>query len=49
MITTYNDRQHKQKRAKAELARVNKELRQLHTQVAALAAERDKLLAELDD
>jgi len=49
MITTYNDCQHKQKRAKAELARVNKELRQLHTQVAALEAERDKLLAELDD
>lgn len=49
MITTYNDRQHKQKRAKAELARVNKELRQLHTQAAALEAERDKLLAELDD
>lgn len=49
LITTYNDRQHKQIRTKAELARVNKELRQLHTQVAALEAERDKLLAELDE
>jgi hypothetical protein len=49
LITTYNDRQHKQKRTKAELARVNKELIQLHTQVAALEAERDKLLAELDE
>lgn len=49
LITTYNDRQHKQIRTKAELARVNKELRQLHTQVAALEVERDKLLAELDE
>jgi hypothetical protein len=48
MNTTYNDREHKQKRARAELARVNKELRQLLTQLAALEQQRDKLLAELE-
>jgi hypothetical protein len=49
MNGTYNDRQHKQGRAKAELARVNKELKQLRTQLAALEEQRAKLLAELDE
>jgi len=49
MNSTYNDRQHKQGRAQAELARVNKELKQLRTQLAALEEQRAKLLAELDD
>jgi len=49
MNTTYNDRDHKQKRAKAELARVNKELKQLRTQLAALEQERSKLLTELEE
>jgi ABC-type phosphate transport system auxiliary subunit len=47
--TTYNDQQHEQNRAKAELGRVNRKLKQLHTQVTALEAERDKLLAQLND
>jgi peptidoglycan hydrolase CwlO-like protein len=49
MNGTYNDRQHKQSRTKAELARVQKELKQLRTQLAALEEQRDKLVAELDE
>jgi hypothetical protein len=48
MATTYNDTAHRQKRAKAELLRVNKELRHLRSQVAALEKQRSDLLAELD-
>ena len=47
--TTYNDRQHKQKRAKAELFRVKKELKQLRAQLAALEAQQAELLAELEE
>jgi hypothetical protein len=47
--TTYNDIDHRQRRAKAELARVNKELRQLRTQVNALEEQRSTLLAELGE
>ena len=49
MSSTYNDCQHKQSRAKAELVRVNRELKQLRTQVAALEEQRFKLLADLGD
>ncbi len=49
MKTTYNDREHTQRRAKAELARVNKELTQLRHQLVALEAERAELVAQLDD
>ncbi|MDQ6613630.1 MAG: hypothetical protein M3083_02420 [Actinomycetota bacterium] len=49
MTSTYNDKLHKQKRAKAELARVNKELKQLRAQVAALEEQRSKLLADLSE
>jgi hypothetical protein len=48
MTSTYNDSHHKQRRAKAQLARVNKELKQLRTQVAALEELRSQLLAHLD-
>ena len=48
MATTHNDTAHRQKRAKAELLRVNKELQQLRSQVAALEEQRNNLLAELD-
>jgi hypothetical protein len=48
MNSTYNDVQHLQKRAKAELARVSKELKQLQNQAAALEEQRAKLLAELE-
>ena len=47
MNITYNDREHKQKGARAELARVDKELKQLRTELAAQEQQRDKLLAEL--
>jgi hypothetical protein len=49
MDSTYNDRQHRQRRAKAELTRVNKELKQLRTQVAALEERRAQLLADLGE
>ena len=49
MISTYNDSHHKQRRAKAELARVNKELKQLRAQVASLEEQRSKLLADLGE
>jgi hypothetical protein len=45
--TTYNDREHIQRRAKAELARVNKELKQLRAQIVDLEEQRSKLLANL--
>ncbi len=48
MTTTFNDTVHRQKRAKAELLRVDKELKQLRTQVAALEQQRNDLLAGLD-
>lgn len=49
MSNVYNDRQHKQRRAKAQLAAANKELKQLHTQVAALEERRAELLAVLGE
>ena len=49
MNTTYNDRQHRQKRAKAELFRVRKELQQLRAQLAALEAQQAELLAQLEE
>jgi hypothetical protein len=49
MTSTYNDRHHRQSRAKAELARVNKELKQLRIHAAALEERRSKLLADLGD
>jgi hypothetical protein len=49
MNSTYNDRQHRQRRAKAELTRVNKELKQLRTQMAALEEHRAQLLADLGE
>jgi len=47
MESTYNDRDHRQRHAKAELARVDRELKILRTEVAALEAYRSKLLAAL--
>jgi len=49
LFWTYNDREHKQRRAKAELVCVNKEPRQLRTQLAALEEHRAKLRADLDE
>ena len=44
-----DDREHRQRRAKAELARVDKELKQLRAQLAELQERRAELLADLDD
>jgi hypothetical protein len=49
MNGTLNDRQHRQRRAKAELARVDKELRQLRAQLAELQERRAVLLADLGE
>lgn len=43
------DRGLKERQAKAELARVNRELRRLRTQVAALEARKAQLMTELRD
>lgn len=48
MDSTYNDRDHRQRRARAEVARVDRDLKKLRTEVAALEEHRAKLLAELD-
>ena len=49
MSGTHNDREHRQRRAKAELARVDKELTQLRAQPAELQERRAVLLADLDE
>ena len=45
--STYNDRGHQQRRAKAELARIDRDLKRLRAEVAALEAQRSRLLARL--
>ena len=47
MKSTYNDRDHRQRRAKVELARVDRELEKLRAEVAVLEEHREELLAEL--
>jgi hypothetical protein len=49
MEGTHNDHVHRQRRAKAELVRVDRELRQLQAQVATLEGRRATLLADLGD
>ncbi len=49
MESTYNDRDHRQRRAKAELARVDRELKHLRAEVAALEEQRAMLLADLQE
>ena len=48
MNSTYNDLEHRRRRAKAEFVRVDKALKQLRAQIALLEDQRSKLLAELD-
>ncbi len=45
--STYNDRDHQQRRAKVELARIDRDLKRLRAEVAALEAQRSQLLADL--
>jgi predicted nuclease with TOPRIM domain len=48
MDSTFKDRDHRQRRARAELARVNGDLRKLRAEIAALEEHRAKLLADLE-
>ena len=48
MDTTLNDRDHRQRRARAELARVDRDLKKRRAEVAALEEHRAKLLADLE-
>jgi predicted RNase H-like nuclease (RuvC/YqgF family) len=48
MKTTHNDRDHRQRRARADLARVDRELKKLRSEVTALEQQRAQLLAELE-
>lgn len=49
MESTYNDSAHRQRRAKAELARVERELKHLRAEVAALEKQRVSFLADLQE
>lgn len=48
MDSTYNDRDHRQRRARAGLARVDSDLKKLRAEVAALEEHRAKLLADIE-
>jgi predicted nuclease with TOPRIM domain len=48
MSSSYNDRSHRQRRAKAELARVDRDLKKLRAEVATLEEHRAKLLGDLE-
>lgn len=48
MDSAYNDRDHRQRRARAELARVDRDLKKFRAEVAALEDHRAKLLADLE-
>ena len=48
MDTTYNDRDHRRRRARAELARVDRDLKNLRAEVAALEEHRAELLPDLE-
>ena len=49
MTSTYNDRVHRERRAKAELARVDRELKRLRAELAALEEQRARILAGLEE
>ena len=48
MEGTYNDRDHRRRRAKAELARVERDLKKLRAEVSALEERRAELVADLE-
>ena len=48
MESTYNDRDHRRRRAKAELARVERDLKKLRAEVSALKEHRAELVADLE-
>jgi hypothetical protein len=45
--STYNDRDHRRWRAEAELVRVDRDLKKLRAEVAALEEQRAKLIADV--
>jgi hypothetical protein len=49
MESTYNDRDHRHRRAKAELLRVERDLKRLRADVAALEEHRTKLLEDVQE
>jgi len=49
MESTYNNRDHRRRRATAELARIDRDLRRLRAEVAALEEQRTKLLSDVQD
>lgn len=49
MISTFNDQEHRKKRARAQLARVNRDLKLLRAQVAELEEQRAQFLAVLGE
>jgi len=49
MESTYNDHDHRHRRAKAELVQVERDLRRLRPEVAALEEHRTKLLADVQE
>ena len=48
MDTTYNDQDHRLRRARAELARVDRDLKKLRAEVAVLEERRAKLIGKLE-
>jgi hypothetical protein len=48
MANAYNDRDHRHRRARAELARVYRDLKKLRTEIAALEERRAELVADLE-
>jgi predicted RNase H-like nuclease (RuvC/YqgF family) len=48
MESTHNDQDHRQRRARAELARVDRDLKKLRSEVTALEEQRARLLADLE-
>lgn len=49
MESTYSDRDHRHRRARAEFSRVERDLKRLRADVAALEEHRAKLLAEMQE
>jgi hypothetical protein len=49
MESTFNDRDHRQRRSKAELGRVDRELKHLRAELVALEERRATLLADLQE
>jgi predicted RNase H-like nuclease (RuvC/YqgF family) len=48
MKSTHNDQDHRRRRARAELAGIDRDLKKLRSEVAALEEHRAKLLADLE-